>query len=146
MWLRCNVSIISCHFQYVVSKYLRLCSFVSSQSTLVTDRQTDRQNYDPQGRKNVWFKLSLSAIWRVMASTYWPKCFLSTVVQTVDTKCFSLQSPCAHYFSDRARLSVYSAMHWNNYVLNKYHLEEYSFHNSTGATYFSGECVRILII
>ena len=32
---------------------LAVCSFVSSQSTRVTDRQTDGQNYDPQDRASI---------------------------------------------------------------------------------------------
>ena len=34
-------------------KISAVCSFVSSQSTRVTDRRTDRQNYDPQDRRGV---------------------------------------------------------------------------------------------
>jgi len=30
-----------------------VCSFVLSQSTCVTDRRTDRQNYDPQDRASI---------------------------------------------------------------------------------------------
>jgi len=34
-------------------KISAVCSFVSLQSTRVTDRQTDRQNYDPQDCANI---------------------------------------------------------------------------------------------
>jgi len=34
-------------------KISAVSSFVSSQSTRVTDRQTDRQNYDPQDRASI---------------------------------------------------------------------------------------------
>jgi len=34
-------------------KILAVCPFIESQSTRVTDGQTDRQNYDPQDRANI---------------------------------------------------------------------------------------------